>query len=199
LTGPAGPAGPQGEIGPQGAAGAQGATGPQGPTGATGPQGPAGPAGATGPEGPAGPQGPAGAQGPPGASGTSSAREVYRDEDQDLPEDVEVTVATMANVDPGAYAVFGKTTVVTLAGGSGGSGAYTRCTLDAGGVSTDYAETEPKVHRATLQTHVLATFGGMGTVTLRCLHASDNGTHVARQTKIIAVRIDSVSREAVSG
>jgi collagen triple helix repeat protein len=210
-TGPAGapgadgPAGPQGVQGLTGPAGPQGATGPQGPAGPGGPQGPAGPAGPQGPAGPAGatgPQGhdgPAGAQGPEGPPGPSSAREVYRDDDQDLPDDVEVTVATMSNVDPGSYAIFAKTTIVHVAGGDGHD-PYTRCTLDAGGGSTDYAESDPhKVDRATLQAEVLATFAGTGTITLRCLRVSDKGTYVARQTKIIAVKIDSVTTEAVSG
>jgi hypothetical protein len=208
LVGPQGPQGEQGPPGPQGVqglSGAQGETGPagpqgiQGPAGPAGPQGPAGPPGAPGPQGPAGADGaagasgPAGPQGPPGASGMSSAREVSHDDDQDLPEDVEVVVATMADVQPGSYVVFAKTTVVQLSGADGGS-AWTRCTLDTG-VDTDYAETEPKVDRATLQTHLVTTLVSPGTITLRCQHVGDHGTHVARETKIIAIQVDTATSE----
>jgi hypothetical protein len=111
---------------------------------------------------------------------------------------VEVTVATMTSVDPGSYAVFGKTTVEKLSG-SNGQGPSISCTLDAGGASTDQAQTEGRVGGTTLPTQVLTTFAGTGTITLRCVRDSGNGTYVARQTKIIAVRIDSVTRQTVSG
>jgi hypothetical protein len=202
LTGAAGTPGPQGGQGPQGPQGSTGLQGSGGPQGATGSQGPAGP---PGPEGPAGPEG---QPGPPGPSGGSSAREVYRDGDQALPDNVEVTVATMSNVPAGAYVVFAKTTLVQT-GVSGGAAvnAYTRCTLDAGGPSTDYAETELgrgdawEVGRATLQAHVLATFSSTGTIVLRCKRLNNSGTPktaVARQTKIIAVGVAGIDRTAVT-
>jgi hypothetical protein len=193
LTGPRGETGPAGPQGIQGPAGAAGPQGPAGPPGAPGPQGPAGADGATGADGAAGAPGPAGPQGPPGASGMSSAREVFHDDDQDLPEDAEVVVATMADVQPGSYVVFAKTTVVQVTGGDGGS-AWTRCTLDTG-VDTDYAETEPKVDRATLQTHLVTTLVSPGTITLRCQRVGDQGTHVARETKIIAIQVDTATSE----
>ncbi len=118
---------------------------------------------------------------------------MHRDGDVMLPEDVEVVVATMAGLAPGSYAIFAKTTVVGDVGGADG----TRCTLTADG-STDYAETEDKVDRATLSTHALATFGGTGVATLSCLHTGKKNP-VARQTKIIAIRIDSVVSSAVTG
>jgi hypothetical protein len=123
----------------------------------------------------------------------SSAREVFHDDDQDLPDDVEVVVAALANVQPGSYVVFGKTTVVQLSGGDGAN-AWTRCTLDTG-VDTDYAETEPKVDRATLQTHLVTTLVSPETITLRCQRVGNNGTHVARETKIIAIQVDTATSE----
>src|SRR5919108_176604 len=95
-TGLEGPVGPAGPAGPQGPAGPAGPQGPAGPTGAPGPEGSPGADGAAGPPGPAGPHG------PPGASGMSSAREVFHDDDQDLPDAVEVVVASLANVQPGS-------------------------------------------------------------------------------------------------
>jgi Collagen triple helix repeat (20 copies) len=212
--GAVGPQGPQGGAGPQGAQGSPGPQGPAGPQGATGSQGPAGPpgpAGPTGPQGPSGPPGPSGPAGPPGPPGPggSTAREVYRDGDRTLPDNVEVTVATMSNVAAGAYAVFAKTTVVqTAVSGGAAANAFTRCTLDAGGPSTDYAETELgrgdawEAGRATLQAHVLTTFSGTGTIVLRCLRINNSGSPkpaVARQTKIIAVGVASITRTAVTG
>src|SRR5918992_823934 len=194
--------GANGAQGPRGREGGQGPQGPQGPQGSSGAEGPAGPQGATGSQGPAGPAGPEGPAGPPGPSGGSSAREVYRDGDQTLPDNVEVTVATMSNVPAGAYVVYAKTTVVqTAVSGGAAVNAYTRCTLNAGGPSTDYAETELgrgdawEVGRATLQAHVLTTFSSTGTIVLRCRRLNNSGTPrtaVARQTKIIAVEVGGI-------
>jgi hypothetical protein len=215
VAGPQGPAGaqgaagPQGAQGPQGLTGAQGPAGSQGPSGPPGPSGPQGPAGPTGSQGPAGPPGPQGPPGPPGPSGGGTGREVYRDGDQALPDNVEVTVATMSNVAAGSYAVFAKTTVVqTAVSGGAAVNAFTRCTLDAGGTSTDYAETELgrgdawEAGRATLQAHVLTTFGSTGTIVLRCRRINNSGSPraaVARQTKIIALALGSITRTAVTG
>jgi hypothetical protein len=99
----------------------------------------------------------------------------------------------MAGLEPGSYALYGKTTVVGKVGGDD----WTRCTLTAG-TSTDYAETEDKVDRVTLPTHVLATFAGTGAAALSCLHTGKKEP-VARETKIIAIRLDTATREAVQG
>jgi hypothetical protein len=126
-----------------------------------------------------------------------------------LTDGVDVTVATMANVAAGSYVVSAKTTVVQVHG-SGGAAANgdTRCTLDAGGASTDYAETELgrgdawEVGRATLHTQVLTTFAGTGAIVLRCRRINNSGspkTAVARQTKIIAVSVGEITRTAVTG
>jgi hypothetical protein len=115
----------------------------------------------------------------------------------------------MSNVAAGAYAVFAKTTVVqTAVSGGAAANAYARCTLDAGGPSTDYAETELgrgdawEAGRATLQAQVLTTFSSTGTIVLRCLRINNSGSPkpaVARQTKIIAVGVASITRTVVSG
>jgi hypothetical protein len=115
----------------------------------------------------------------------------------------------MANVPAGSYVVSAKTTVVqTQISGGAAANAYTRCTLDAGGASTDYAETELgrgdawEVGRATLQANVLTTFASTGTIVLRCRRINNSGspkTAVARQTKIIAASVGNVTRTAVTG
>jgi hypothetical protein len=115
----------------------------------------------------------------------------------------------MSNVAPGAYLVSAKTTVVqTAVAGGAAANAYTRCTLDAGGSNTDYSETELgrgdawEVGRATMQAQVLTSFAGTGSIVLRCRRINNSGSDraaVARQTKIIAVSVGSVTRTAVTG
>jgi hypothetical protein len=115
----------------------------------------------------------------------------------------------MSNVPAGSYAVFAKTTVVqTAVSGGAAVNAFTRCTLDAGGPSTDYAETELgrgdawESGRATLQAHVLTTLSSTGTIVLRCRRINNSGSPrpaVARQTKIIALSLGSATRTAVTG
>ena len=210
LTGPAGPQGATGATGAQGPAGADGATGPQGPPGRRRdrPHGPAGPQGTPrkarkgrparkARKGRQARQGSKGS-GLPGAAGTSIAREVHRDGDQDL-TDIPATVATMANMDPGSYVVFGKTTVTQTSGGNV-QRPYSRCTLDAGSVS-DYADSDlgKESQSITLSTHLVVSFGGTGTITLSCLNTNKNGTFVARETKIIALKVDSLTADAVLG
>ena len=181
-----------------------GPTGPQGPAGAGGPQG------ATGPQGPTGPQGATGPQGPTGPRGPSSATEVYRDADVTLALNTDVTVATLASLPAGSYVIFAKTTVMQTAT-SGGRGAdqYTRCTLNglpsANTITDDFAETELgrgnayEVGRATLSTHVTLTLSTPTSVFLRCRRNAPAGsayTSVARETKMIAIQLDSTSRAA---
>ena len=191
-AGPAGAPGTTGAQGPQGATGAQGAAGPQG---ATGPQGPAGTDGAQGPQGPAGPQGPEGAQGP---RGPSDAREMHRDADVNLPDATTVTLATMTNVAAGAYVVTAKTTLVRLNGGDGANPTMS-CTLDAGGGSTDTAETDPHANRATLNMQLVVTLAAPGSIVLRCTRDTGKGNYLAHGTKIIAVQVDNATTEAVTG
>jgi hypothetical protein len=123
---------------------------------------------------------------------------VHRDGDQDLAT-TDTVVATMANVDPGSYLVFAKTVVAQTLGGPDQQ-PYTRCTLDAGGTN-DFAESDQGKDgpRTTLSTHLAVTFAGSGTVTLSCLNTNKGGTFVARETKIIALKVDSLTADAVLG
>jgi hypothetical protein len=109
--------------------------------------------------------------------------------------------------------VFAKTTVVQTAGSGGAStNAFTRCTLN-GDPSTntptdDFAETElgrgdaPESGRATLATHVTISLSAPTSIALRCRRINNSGssrTAVARETKLIAIKVGSITRTSVSG
>jgi hypothetical protein len=183
-AGPAGPAGVAGPTGPAGPAGPAGSNGTNGTNGATGPQGPAGPAGATGP------------------AGVSSAREAYRDGSVVLATS-DTTVATMTNVVAGAYAISAKTIIDTT---EANTNWIATCTLDAGGGMTDTAEFEFEVepdyvdldveHRATLSMEITRVFAATGSIVLRC-QSTDPAN--AMMTKITAIKVDTVTHEAVTG
>ena len=147
--------------------------------------------------GPQGAQGPAGPQGP---AGTASATEVYRNGDQDLQQNVDQTVATMASIPAGAYLFVAKTTIVA-SGVTGFNTGTVTCTLDAGG-TTDTSEHQvgekDGASRGTLHLQLVKSFASTGTAVIRCL--SDAGFNVlARHTTIVAVKVDTVSRTAVTG
>jgi hypothetical protein len=129
-----------------------------------------------------------------------------------LPNNTPVTVATLASLPAGSYVIFAKTTVVqTAPSGGGGTNAFTRCTVN-GDPSTnvttdDYAEAElgrgaaSEVGRATLATHVTLSLSSTGSVTLRCRVGDNSGASlaaVARESKLIAIKVDAVTR-GVSG
>ena len=192
ARGERGPAGPQGIQGLTGGAGRPGPQGAQGPQGTQGQAGPQGAIGAQGPQGPAGPQGRAGPRGP------SDAREVHRDADVTLPDGATLTVATMSNVAAGSYVVTAKTTLVQVSGGDGHD-PNVICTLDAGGGSTDTAENDPRINRATLTMQLVVTLAAPGPIVLRCARDTDKGVYVAHATKIIAVQVASATTEDVSG
>jgi hypothetical protein len=100
----------------------------------------------------------------------------------------------MTNVVAGAYAISAKTIVQPTGGGPGPT---VTCTLDAGG-DTDEAELEFANHGdyGTLAVQVTHVFAATGSIVLRCksTDAAD-----ARTTKIIAIKVDTVTREAVTG
>jgi hypothetical protein len=107
----------------------------------------------------------------------------------------------MTNVVAGAYAISAKTIVDTP---TSGSDFATTCTLDAGGGSTDVASYDfspggvsvDLSHEATLAMEVTRVFAATGSIVLRC-RSTDAAT--ARNTKITAIRVDTVTREAVTG
>jgi hypothetical protein len=123
-----------------------------------------------------------------------------------------ITVATLSNLAPGSYLLIAKTTVV-LTGTSGNKDTGTRCTVngdpDTTTISDDYAETElgrqggngdnEIVGRATLQTQVTIDLASTTSITLKCRRNGGTGTAVARESKVIAIGLGSVTRTAVSG
>jgi hypothetical protein len=132
----------------------------------------------------------------------SSVREAYRDGSVVLATS-DTTVATMTNVVAGAYAISAKTIIDTTMANTNW---LVTCTLDAGGGYTDVAEFEFDVeadyvdldveHRATLSMQTTRVFAATGSIALRC-NSTDPANAV--MTKITALKVDTVTHEAVTG
>jgi hypothetical protein len=102
----------------------------------------------------------------------------------------------MANVGAGAYAIFAKT--IIDANGGGASWSVT-CTLDAGGTSVDTADfgfDSAIDHDATLSMEVTRVFAATGSIVLRC---RSNAPANAHTSKIVAIKVDTITRQAVTG
>jgi hypothetical protein len=106
---------------------------------------------------------------------------------------IDTTVATMTNVAAGAYAIFAKTIVDP---GIVDAAWTATCTLDAGSGHTDSAEFTRNDHNATLSMEVTRTFAATGSIVLSCRSTQ---AAEARVSKIVAIKVDSATREAVSG
>lgn len=110
------------------------------------------------------------------------------------------TVATMSSIPAGSYMFTAKTTLVSDTGSAEAEAAVT-CTLDAGG-TIDTSEyrlvqlTTPA--RGIVQMQLVKTFAAPGTAVLRC-QSDASFSIVARHTTIIAVKVDTTTRTAVSG
>jgi hypothetical protein len=119
----------------------------------------------------------------------------------------------LSNLAAGSDVIVAKTTVVqTASSGGSAANAFTRCTLNGdpstNSASDDYAETElgradaAESGRATLETQVTVSLAAPTSIALRCRRINNSGsprTAVARETKLIAIRVDSITRTAVSG
>lgn len=119
----------------------------------------------------------------------------------------------MTNVGPGTYVVSAKTTLTqTTPNGTVGTGSLVRCSVNGdpapgGSTSTDdYSETHvwrgvnQEIGTQTLNTQVTATLATTGSFTLRCWRSdSANQDLVARESRIIAIKVDSAVRTAVGG
>jgi hypothetical protein len=115
----------------------------------------------------------------------------------------DVTVATMTNVVPGAYTISAKTVIDTT---QANTNWIVTCTLDAGGGYTDIGQFEFDVevdytdvdveHRATLAMELTRVFASTGSIALRC-QSTDPAN--ALMTKITAIKVDTVTYEAVTG
>ena len=165
--------GPRGPRGPRGFRGATGLTGPRGPAGADGQPGAAGP---TGPTGPAGP---------------SSAREAHRASTGTLdPGGPQYTkIATMTNLEAGAYAIVAKALLATTMSQG------VDCQLAAGGVLDTASGT--MAADTTLNLQLTVTLSAAGDVTLGC--RSEPESYEATDVSIIAIKLGAVSRAEVSG
>jgi hypothetical protein len=116
-------------------------------------------------------------------------------------------VATLEDVEPGAYLIFAKTTVeAETANGTGHAGSVV-CSLNGDPSSStssdDTAETryERGNETATLALQFTEAYARNGSVRLRCRRTSSSGSRAvaARETKIILVPIGSTTRVEVEG
>jgi hypothetical protein len=121
-------------------------------------------------------------------------------------------VATLTNLPAGDYVIMAKTSVVqTEPSGGAALNEFTRCTLNGDpanpSAEDDYASTELgrgnsyEVGRATLHTQLTIEFTTPTSITLRCRRNNTNNTTgaVARETKLIAIKVDAITRTAVTG
>lgn len=136
----------------------------------------------------------------------TSAVEVFRkDGPVGVPKGQSRRVATIANLEPGVYAIFAKT-VITVAdsdeGGLFNSGqtGSAHCVLDAGG---DKDESRTIVSGpgfnapAHIHSQITHTFGSPGTVALDC--DSPEREWRATDSSIIAIRVSKAPRSNVEG
>jgi len=163
--------------------------------GPPGPVGPTGPAGQLGPTGPTGTAGPIGPLGPTGPEGPSAARETIALS----PGVVESTgepfvVAEMTDVEPGAYAIWGK----TVGHGFVMSTDVLHCDL-AAGTDVDRTSSTPSFWSwwGTLNNQLTHTFTSPGTITLTCIKlwegTYDDGPWTVASASILAVRVGEVT------
>jgi hypothetical protein len=135
----------------------------------------------------------------------TSAVEVFRKQGpQGVAKGATQKVATVANLEPGVYAIFAKT-VMTLGAGeptilgneTGGSG---HCALKAG---EDRDESRAMLAApgynapGLITTQITTTFGSPGTVTLEC--DSPDREWQATDSTIIAIRVAKAPRQSVDG
>jgi hypothetical protein len=110
---------------------------------------------------------------------------------------VGVTVATLANLPAGTYALSAKTDVFQWSG----SPNIVTCTLTAGG---DFDKTQVSfatLSETTLPMQVVHTFGTPGSATVACVVASGAATPQAsaQNTKIVAISLAGATTGPVSG
>jgi hypothetical protein len=108
----------------------------------------------------------------------------------------DTTVATMANVAAGSYAITAKAVAFTT---SGAAVTHVTCTLLAGGTALDNSSfaLSPQNDTSPLTVVGTATFASVASIVLRCRAAS--GPTDARLSRIVAVKVDTTQRDAVSG
>jgi hypothetical protein len=152
-----------------------------------------GPRGARGRQGAQGPQGP---QGPRGAIGPSNAFEAHNDAGTSGAADVDKTIATLANLPAGAYAISAK---VTVTRGAPAGAHVAACTLTAGADTDGSSALAPDSTGigTTVTTQLTHTFATTGAATVTCTMLGAAWT--ATKAKIIAIKVGSESKTAVTG
>jgi hypothetical protein len=102
----------------------------------------------------------------------------------------------MASVAVGSYSITAKTVAFTS---SGAAVTHTTCTLFADGTALDNTTfaLSPQNDTAPLMMMGTATFASTGSIVLRCRAAF--GPTDARLSRIVAVKVDTAQRDAVSG
>ncbi len=106
------------------------------------------------------------------------------------------TVATMASVAVGSYSITAKTVAVN---GSAAAVNRVTCTLIAGGATLDTAEFALSLQNDTSPLTMVGTanFASTGSIVLRC-RVTDTPTN-ARFSRIVAIKVDTIQRDAVTG
>jgi len=114
------------------------------------------------------------------------------------------TVATLKDIPPGVYAIFGKTVLTAKQPTSGlfkeGENVSGHCKLDAGG-DTDESRaligTPGSSSPGEIVTQITRTFASSGSVQMSC--DVEPATWSATNTSIIAIRVGKAPRQAVEG
>ena len=108
----------------------------------------------------------------------------------------DTTVATMANVAAGSYAITAKASIFTT---SGAAMTHTTCTLVADGATLDTTTfaLSPQNDTSHLTMTGTTTFGSTASIVLVC--RAESGVTDARMSRIVAVKVDTIQRDAVSG
>jgi hypothetical protein len=167
--------------------------------GPRGPRGPQGEPGKAGPQGAPGPSGPAGAPGPAGTDGTGPGYAVARDAGVTAKGSYTV-IATLADLPAGSYAITAKVEAVTVS-----AAATYYCRL-VGGVELDRSADTLWAPTAStpivIGTSPLAgaqTFEAPGSVQLECYSDGAANTVAFYGVRIVATRVTSLRRAAVTG
>ena len=136
---------------------------------------------------------------------TTSATEAFRKAGPSgQPADKSTRVITFSNLEPGIYAIFGKTVIALDSNDAGllgqGQSASAHCVLNASGDS-DEARTllgsPGSLSPSEVNTQITRTFSETGTVTMDC--DAGPGPWTATDSSIIAIKVAKAPRQAVDG
>jgi hypothetical protein len=141
------------------------------------------------------PAGPKGEKGDTGAPGPSTAYAAFHDGAITLPTSGSpVTVATLANLPAGSYAIQAK----LVADSESASEDYTECTLAAGG-DNDYADdylgtgATGDSFRAVFAMQIVHTFTSTGSAVITCHRSNSDSVAFVFEIKITAVKLGSIA------